>query len=169
MAQATTVSRTSGKRARQAALEGVRAGLSTIAQAVNQVRLHDRLLQRAGIRLDRASASLLTKLQAEDGPLRVTDLAERLCVDPPTVTRKVQQLERLGLVERLPDADDRRSQRILLTDEGRSTMLRVQAVRHEWIDSLLEGWSDEDRTTFSALLGRFADRLRTELDGARGD
>lgn len=145
-------------------------GLSTIAQAVNQARLHERLLHTAGIRLDRAGASLLAKLHSSDGsPLRVTTLAERLCVDTPTVTRKVQQLERLGLVERIADPDDRRAHLIGLTEDGRSTLARLMTARREWVTGLLEGFSEEDRGRFGELLGRFAARLRDEMDASRGD
>ena len=71
------------------------------AQAsITQVRVHERLLRLAGVRLDRAGATLLFKLFAKGESLRVTDLAEMLGVDTPTVTRKVQQLERDGMVVR---------------------------------------------------------------------
>ena len=83
--------------------------LQTVARAITQVRLHERLLRRAGVRLDRAGVTLLFKLAAKEDSLRVTDLAELLGVDPPTVTRKVQQLERDGMVVRQPDSDDRRA------------------------------------------------------------
>jgi DNA-binding MarR family transcriptional regulator len=151
-------------------MDDILGGLSAIAQAVNQVRLHERLLDAAGIRLDRAGAKLLSKMQAAgDSPLRVTSLAELLGVDTPTVTRKVQQLERLGLVERIPDPDDGRAHRISLTDAGRSTVSRLEDARHAWVAGLLDGWTKDDRRQFGALLGRFSQRLRVELDGARGD
>ena len=86
--------------------------LQTVARSITQVRVHERLLQLAGVRLDRAGATLLFKLSASGESLRVTDLAEMLGVDTPTVTRKVQQLERDGMVVRQSDPDDRRASRI---------------------------------------------------------
>ena len=68
--------------------------LQIVARSIMQVRLHERLLRSAGVRLDRAGAALLHKLAAGGDSLRITDLAEMLGVDTPTVTRKVQQLER---------------------------------------------------------------------------
>lgn len=146
------------------------AGLSVIARSVNQVRLHERLLHDAGVRVDRAGAALLSKLQASaDGTLRVTSLADRLGVDTPTVTRKIQQLERLGLVARDADPDDRRAHRIRLTDDGRETLVLLNDAKRRWLAALLEGWSIEDRDAFALLLGAFADRIELELDGARVD
>ena len=83
--------------------------LQTVARSITQVRLHERLLRSAGVRLDRAGAALLYKLSAKGDALRVTDLAEMLGVDTPTVTRKVQQLERDGMVVRQTDPDDGRA------------------------------------------------------------
>jgi len=158
------------RRGEDAATERILAGLSAIARSVNQVRLHERLLHDAGIRIDRGGAALLSKLQAsDDGSLRVTALADRLSIDTPTVTRKIQQLERLGLVARDADPDDRRAHRIRLTPDGLETLDRLTAAKRRWLAALLEGWSTEERTTFAQLLGVFADRLQLDLDGVRVD
>jgi DNA-binding MarR family transcriptional regulator len=169
MAQATIRSATR-RRVEDAASERILAGLSVIARSVNQVRLHERLLHDAGVRVDRGGAALLSKLQASpDGSVRVTALAERLGVDTPTVTRKIQQLERLDLVARDADPDDRRAHRIRLTAAGQATLDRLTEAKRRWLSALLEGWSTEDRTSFAALLGALADRVELELDGARVD
>jgi DNA-binding MarR family transcriptional regulator len=145
-------------------------GLSTIAQSVHQPRLHERLLRSAGVRLDRAGASLLAKLDGHGAdPPRVTALAERLNVDTPTVTRKLQQLERLGLVVRSDDPGDKRAHRIRLTPRGRSTLARLVTARRAWLDQLLDGWSEADRTTFAGLLERFTARLAEEMEGPHGN
>jgi len=169
MSQATT-RRRAVPASTASSTDRILGGLSTIAQAVHQPRLHERLLRAAGIRLDRAGASLLAKLDGHGAePPRVTALAERLSVDTPTVTRKLQQLERLGLVARSDDPGDKRAHRIRLTARGRSTLARLVTARRSWLDQLLEGWSEEDRTTFAALLERFTTRLADEMDGPRGN
>jgi Mn-dependent DtxR family transcriptional regulator len=50
----------------------------------------------------RVLVAIFCALHAESVSLRVTDLAERLGIDAPAVTRKAQRLERLGLVSRGP-------------------------------------------------------------------
>jgi DNA-binding MarR family transcriptional regulator len=101
--------------------------------------------------------------------VRVTALAERLGVDAPTVTRKIQQLERIGLVARDADPDDRRAHRIRLTAAGQATLDRLTEAKRRWLAALLDGWSTEDRATFARLLVAFADRLQSDVDGARVD
>jgi DNA-binding MarR family transcriptional regulator len=141
--------------------------LQTVARSITQVRLHERLLRSAGVRLDRAGATLLFKLSAQGDALRVTDLAEILGVDTPTVTRKVQQLEREGMVIRQTDPDDGRASRIRLTPAGRRTIERVRRARRTWLERLLQEWGDDDLSALADLLGRFAADLERDLDDAR--
>jgi DNA-binding MarR family transcriptional regulator len=133
---------------------------------MGQVRVHDRLIQAAGVRLDRGGSALLYMLYAHGEPVRVTALAELLGVDAPTVTRKVQQLEREGLVARQADAEDRRATRIGLTPSGRAIIDRVLEARRAWFDRLLEGWEEADLKTFASMLERFAASLERNLEDA---
>src|SRR5215210_9307400 len=55
----------------------------------------------------------------EDG-LRGGELAARLGVEPPTVTKMLRRLEGCGLVERRQDPKDARSFRVYLTEKGRA-------------------------------------------------
>jgi DNA-binding MarR family transcriptional regulator len=147
----------------------IEEALSVVGRASNQVRLHERLLQAAGVRLDRGGASLLHKLHVHGDSLRVTALADLLGIDAPTVTRKVQQLERDGLVSRQSDPDDRRASRIQLTPAGRTTFERVLKARRAWLDHLLQDWDEADLADFARLLQRFSDSLAHEMEDARGN
>jgi DNA-binding MarR family transcriptional regulator len=142
--------------------------LQTVARAITNSRLHERLLRSAGVRIDRAGATLLHKLTAGGDSLRITDLAELLGVDAPTVTRKVQQLEREEMVVRRIDPKDRRAVRVCLTPSGRQTIDRIRRAKRAWLENMLNVWSDEDLAMLAALLGRFADGLEQDVDGERG-
>jgi DNA-binding MarR family transcriptional regulator len=146
-------------------IDQIEAALQVVARSMTQARLHERLLQTAGVRLDRAGAALLYKLYANRDSLRVTTLADLLGVDAPTVTRKVQQLEHEGYVARHPDPDDRRATRIELSPAGRRTLQRVLDARRAWIASLFEGWDRTELVAFASALGRFS----TTLEGETAD
>ncbi len=133
--------------------------LQSVARAMNQVRTHDRLIAAAGVDLDRAGAALLYRLHIDENDLRLGDLAFRLAVDAPTVTRKVQQLERDGLVSRRPDPDDGRAWRVRLTPPGRRVIDRLLAARRSWLERLLDEWNADDRDRLAGLLRRFADEI----------
>jgi DNA-binding MarR family transcriptional regulator len=166
MPQASTVP--PGTPATDGAVDQIQASLQVVARSISQVRMHERLLQSAGVRLDRAGAAALYKLYVHGDALRVTALAEMLDVDTPTVTRKIQQLERDGLVVRHADPADGRASRIRLTPAGRRTLERVLKARRAWLDRMLEGWDDKDLTRFGSLLGRFAASLERDMGDARG-
>ncbi len=148
-------------------VDQIQAALQIVVGSITQIRVHERLLSEAGVRLDRAGSALLSKLYRHGDTLRVTDLADLLGVDAPTVTRKIQQLEKQGLVSRHADPDDRRATRIDLTRAGKQTLERVLAAKRKWFDSLVEGWDDTELESFALLLGRFASALEQDLGDAR--
>jgi DNA-binding MarR family transcriptional regulator len=149
-------------------VDRIEVALQVVARSITQARLHERLLQAAGVRLDRAGATLLHKLHLH-GALRVTALADLLGVDAPTVTRKIQQLERDGLVGRDADPDDRRATRIHLTPAGRRTLDRVIKARRQWLERLIQDWNDSELEAFASLLGKFSDALTHEIEDSRGN
>ena len=104
---------------RRAAGPGIELALHSLARRLKQSRLHDYFARQAGVDIDQAGLAVLYVLHGEKTALRITDLAGRLSIDAPAVTRKAQQLERLGLVSRAKDADDARACRLRLTPEGR--------------------------------------------------
>jgi DNA-binding MarR family transcriptional regulator len=150
-------------------LDQIEAALQVVARSLTQVRLHERLLQAAGVRLDRAGAALLYKLSLQRGSLRVTTLADLLGVDAPTVTRKIQQLEHDGLVVRHPDPHDRRATQIGLSPTGRRTLERVLEARRAWLGGLFEQWEEADLVAFASFLGRFSTTLEGDMADERAE
>jgi len=136
--------------------EEIAAALLTVGRVVTQSKAHGSLCKRAGVDLDRSGAALLYKLYAEGDNVHLTVLAERLDIDSPAVTRKVQQLERDGLLRRERDVNDARALRIMLTDEGRADVELLLSARREWLDDVLASWTVDERLEFSRLLQRFA-------------
>lgn len=57
------------------------------------------------------------------------ELAEKVMIQPATVTNMLQRLEREGIVERTPDTDDRRISRVYTTEKGRDM---EEAVQEKW-------------------------------------
>lgn len=74
--------------------------------------------------------ALLWVVWQEPG-MRQAEIARRLGVEPPTVTRMLQRLERSGFVERRPDPSDARLVRVHPTPRAR---LLEAAVRRAWDD-----------------------------------
>ncbi|HXT36153.1 MAG TPA: MarR family transcriptional regulator [Chloroflexota bacterium] len=68
---------------------------------------------------------LLLTIASGDGP-RVSDLAQRLGVTPPTVTAVLDRLVEHGLVRRTDDQRDRRQVICLLTSQGAELLRRLR-------------------------------------------
>jgi len=94
---------------------------------------------------------LLQELWREDG-ITQRRLIERLSVEPPTVTGIVQRLEREGLLTREPDADNRRVQRVYLTEAGRKLEEPVRRVWREVEDGFVGDLSAADLDRLQHLL-----------------
>ena len=97
----------------------------------------------------------LLKTVSSNGSMRVTDLAGSANLDTSTVSRHVAQLHRSGLLERTPDPDDRRAQRVRLSAAGQATLDRALAARTALLAHSLEGWSQSDLEELDRLLTRF--------------
>lgn len=111
--------------------------------------------------LTRGRLDLLMRLKwGGDAPLG--ELAQQLHVSARNVTGLVDHLERDGLVERVPDPNDRRSVRAHLTDAGLET---VDAVWRDMLEStlaMLEGFEQEDLDRFRDVCLRIIQRLQAD-------
>jgi DNA-binding MarR family transcriptional regulator len=90
-------------------------------------------------------------------PARVRDVADALHVDLSVASRQVAALAAAGYVRREPDADDRRAQRVSLTDAGTAALERAHDRIVAVFASALGDWSDDDLTSLTAALGRLGD------------
>ena len=107
------------------------------------------IVQLAPLGLTYAQARMLRHVAAAGSPLRMADLAAQLEVVPRSVTTMVDALEATGLVARHADPGDRRSVHVVLTDEGRRLLDRLEAARR---DSAEEVFGSLDRAQRGALL-----------------
>ncbi|MEO7197176.1 MAG: MarR family transcriptional regulator, partial [Solirubrobacterales bacterium] len=82
------------------------------------------------------------------------ELAERLRVRPPSVTKMLRTLERDQLIYRLTDPDDARVSRIHLTAEGRRLRPALRRVGREAESEVLGSLSADERTRLRALLAK---------------
>jgi DNA-binding MarR family transcriptional regulator len=108
--------------------------------------------------LDRSAYGILCRL-ADEGPQRLGLLATAFGLDPSTITRQVQALEKADLVRRRPDADDRRASILDLTEEGRTVLEHTRAYRRRRLEELLDDWAETDRNELARLLTKVNDSI----------
>jgi MarR family transcriptional regulator, organic hydroperoxide resistance regulator len=115
------------------------------------------LLSEVGLHV--GQEMVLIELWERDG-LRGGELAERLGVEPPTVTKMIRRLESCGLVERRQDPQDARSFRTYLTEEGHSLEGPVARCWERVEERTFAGMSVGERLNFHRLLAK----VRANLD-----
>lgn len=91
----------------------------------------------------------------DSGPLRAADLVDAFDMDKGGVSRQVQALVDLGLLERQPDPDDRRAQLLAASPEAARRVAEVARARSDRLDSRLSDWSDDELAAFADDLARY--------------
>jgi DNA-binding MarR family transcriptional regulator len=97
------------------------------------------------------------------GDCPLGDLADELDSTPRNITGLVDHLERDGLVERVPDPEDRRSIRARLTEAGRT---RIEAIWREGLEHQYEmvgGLSKDELAQLRHLCLLLVENARKEL------
>jgi DNA-binding MarR family transcriptional regulator len=118
----------------------------------------------ADVELDRSAYAILCRLD-DEGPQRLGALATAFGLDPSTITRQVQSLERAGLAKRSTDDRDRRVSVLALTETGLGAVQATREHRRGLLRQMLCDWPEPDVETFATLLQRFNgdfDRINLE-------
>jgi DNA-binding MarR family transcriptional regulator len=134
---------------RPTVLEPTIAGLARVVEV--RLAVEDLTIQKYRVltHLDVASAS-------------ATELAARLTVKPPTVTRLVDGLVERGLVERQIDESDRRRSTHVITEAGRSALRRANAGIGTSMGHISRWMSEEDRLAAERGLILWGDAMRAQ-------
>ena len=135
--------------------------LSCTVRIENAIR--SRLRASFGITLPRFD--LMAQLERHPDGLRMGELSRRMMVTGGNVTGITDQLEREGLVVRVPDPHDRRAWAVRLTPAGRAAFGEMAAVHERWIDEMLADIPAEDKASLIALLATMKRRLKVDDPG----
>ena len=130
---------------------------STLMATANAIRAaYDQRLAPLGLTL--SVASLLSYIR-DFGPVSQTRAAEHLDQGRAVTGTQVDKLQALGLVQRLPDPEDRRVWRVAITESGRVLADRIADVDAVLRAELRDGISRADRQTLAGLLVRLQHNL----------
>jgi len=94
------------------------------------------------------------------------EVARRLRIEGPTLTRMLDSLEKDGLVERLADPADRRTKLLRVTPEGERALEEIFDIADEMRERLLRGFSDDQVAQVNAFLAEVLTRLDEGLPEA---
>lgn len=117
-------------------------------------------LQKAGFDgLGAANANVIPFVPEEG--IQVSELATLANVRKQSMAQQVEQLEKLGYLERRPDPNDRRARLVFLTERGkkvRPVALKAgREVEKQWAQLTSEKHVEELRGSLQALLAKLRD------------
>lgn len=104
---------------------------------------------------------LLFQLWQQDG-LTQRELANRLGIEPPTVTKMLQRMEQTGLIRREPDPADARLSRVSLTDHGRAQRAEIERIWTTLESRTVANLTQAEQNTLRVLLKKVRSSLRDE-------
>ncbi len=129
-----------------------------LARAVG--RLRRTMTARATTVMEQQGSMLvhwqLVSAIAREGLHSQVALATRVGMDPAGTSRSLDELQRLGLVKRERDGDDRRRVSVALTAKGRRWYDRMRDHVMRELEPVFAPLSNEEARTLEALLSRLA-------------
>jgi DNA-binding MarR family transcriptional regulator len=132
--------------------------MSQLHRGMSRHKTWEHVAAQAGVNLDRTSALILQVLSLhENSHCKLHQVAEKLGIEAPAVTRKAQLLEKVGLLKKSVDSKDARAYHLHPTKKGREVAERLHSAKRAILKATLKSWSAEDRKAFVHLLQKFAD------------
>ncbi|GAA3146670.1 hypothetical protein GCM10010466_42110 [Planomonospora alba] len=146
---------------------GPEPGLSRVLEAFalllgrwTAVGMQDIILERAGVRADAASMTLLLELERVGGTARPSYLAQMSRTSASNISKVLARMVGWSLVERTTEPGDLRAVSITLTEAGRRAVEAINRTSVEMLGEVMKDWPEQEIDQFGTLLGRFAQSVR---------
>lgn len=131
-----------------------------VAFLLAQVGAHaaDKFAERLRpLKLNPAHAGILRAINHAQG-ISQQALAQQLGMFPSRMVLVLDELERLGFVERRPSARDRRTYALHLTARGNARLEAIGRIAREHQEALCAALNPGERETLASLLSRIAEQ-----------
>jgi DNA-binding MarR family transcriptional regulator len=133
---------------------------------VLMARIYNRIIRRLGQLLDRHSLSpaqfeVLAVLRFGEG-MTQQELASHLLVTKGNICGLIDRMEASGWVERRPDPEDRRVNRLYMTEPGKHLLAEAIPPHHALLRSLMNGLTGPELQSLHQLLVHLEDGMGEE-------
>lgn len=112
----------------------------------------------SGMKLYRGQPEILEYLD-EHGDCSQRELADFLGVTPASIATSLKRMSKSGFIERTSDENDRRINRLRLTEKGMEILLAGRNECDRVDKAMFNGFSDEEISSFTDMLSRIAENL----------
>ena len=101
----------------------------------------------------------IMKILEMEGTKHIAEIGERLQIPKPQMTHLIDRLERLEIVHRQPDTNDRRITNVVLTEHGRRIVQEIDENLYDSMNEVLACLSDAELKELSVSLKKLGDLL----------
>ena len=134
-------------------LDKLESALNAVIRITKKPGYWEKFQSIAGVSIDRPAAGILQVLSVRD--CRFQELVSFLGVEAPSVSRKVHELENLGLIER-KDTSDKRVHELSLNKSGQEVARSIKEARRTILNDVLSSWNEIDRQKLIESFNRLA-------------
>ncbi len=103
----------------------------------------------------------LSLLRISDEDVNVKDVADRLNMSLPAMSRSLDKLVQLGFVDRVESEKDRRAKLVRLLPAGRAVLDEIEQARKSVVEEFTVTLSDDERAALHAALLPIVERIHT--------
>ena len=86
------------------------------------------------------------------GPLKISELCEHMNVSPGAASQMVDRLEKLEMVARIADPEDRRVRKVAVLDKGEKFMQEKFVFSQSWLGEIPTNLTPEQESQLAAAL-----------------
>ncbi len=124
----------------------------------------ERRIATAGLGLTPGEARTLVRIATLEGS-RQLDIAQRMGIEPMTLSTYLDRLQSLGFIERRPDPSDRRAKLIYTTPTAGALIGNIRDEQVELMQHVTSGIGEQDLE----VMGEKLKRLRANLSALEED
>jgi DNA-binding MarR family transcriptional regulator len=142
----------------------IRETAAQLGAVVSNVFLHDQgeqlqTLEDSGLTMSQCKALLALAGPGECAePRQITEIAERLGLSLPAMSRAVDGMFRKRLITRVEDEQDRRVRRIAITAKGERLVAKLVSLRLASLEGFVSSLSDSQRRKLDVALDALLER-----------
>ena len=112
--------------------------MNVISQLADLASSTNAIIRNAASNFNLTASQAFHLLSIPFDGIPMSSLAHRLGLDNSTLTRNIQKLENLGLVQRQQDNYDKRIQLVILSDKGASLLISLEGYLENQNNDVLE-------------------------------
>ena len=126
-------------------------------------RIFERILSEKNVdAFNGAQGHILYVLWRQDN-ITIREISDATGLAATTLTSMIDRMEAAGLVSRVPDANDRRKTRLILTEKARSLHIEYNQVSEKMSGIFYQGFSEAEIEQFEDYLSRVLRNLKKTL------